>query len=221
MCRRNFYLWWYATFPGVSLCSCTSWRNVHRLIIFLWDFPQSHTFNSEHIPQYDSYVPVFVVSPNWRNPCISTRDFLALLRYTVVSTLETCANLVVSQCDTPNKYGLTSTPCRTTQRKYFRHYAVTRIHFYPMYYPCSTSILHKWIIPLRTSPCVCLSFPTLKSGLAPKCGSQRIPVSCSADCSVLTSATKQQQKNFDSRFPTISVSLVCDSTRKVNTQGLT
>jgi len=27
--------------------------------------------------------------------------------------------------------------------------------------------------------------------LAPKCGSQHIPVSCSADCTVLTSATKQ------------------------------
>jgi hypothetical protein len=56
--------------------------------------------------------------------------------------------------------------------------------------------------------------------LALKCRSQHISVSCSADCSVLTSATKQQQKNFISRFPTISIFLVCDSPRKVNTQSL-
>jgi hypothetical protein len=99
------------------------------------------------------------------NPCLSTRDFSALLRYTVVSTLETCANPVVSHCNAPNKYGLSSAPCRSSQQKYLRHYAVTRIHFYTVYYPCSTSMLHKWTILFRTSSCVWLSYLTLKLGV--------------------------------------------------------
>ena len=105
--------------PGGLLASSTSWRNVYRLIIIPWDFPQSHTLTAN---LFLDRTALFLF------PSSAPTDV------TRVSLRET------------------SQPCwGSSQRKYTRHYAVTRIHFSPVWYPCSTSLLSKWIILLRTT----------------------------------------------------------------------
>ena len=116
---------------------------------------QSHPLNGEHIPVKDRYIPIFRRQTYWRNLVSPPRP---------LSPAET--NRCPRQhafgrlsSDAPKIHRLTSAPCRSSQRKHIRHYAVTRIHFslretFLLYQP--TKQVDYFVRP---------SHPTLKSGV--------------------------------------------------------
>ena len=102
---------------------------------------------------------------------------------------------------------LPSAPCRSSQRKHIRHYAIARIHF---------SLRVTFLLYRLSKQVDCITTydlsPNLESGvfvtylqLATMCCPQHKPVSCYADSIVLTTAIKTiTTKEFCSRFPAIT-----------------
>jgi len=175
------------------LVSSTSWRNVYRLIIIPWDFPQSHTLTAniflDRIAMilFTSSAPTDVTRVSLREtsqPCwgipLSQHLRLAWIRSSPIATHR--INM--------DSHRLRAGPVNENIADITPLLEYTSPHVISLLYQPTKQVDYTTSYDFLTQPWnQVYTYTYLR--LATKCCPQHIPVSCTTDCTVLTSAIKQ------------------------------